>query len=128
MLKLGKICFHIIILYSFYLLGNWIQISLNLFIPGSVIGMILLFILLLIKGVKLTWVEEGATFLINNLALFFIPATVGIIDYFFLIFGKRLSAYHYRACQHSNGDGCIRQGKSASGQKERGAAKWLTFS
>src|SRR5690625_2705532 len=87
MLKLGKICFHIIILYSFYLLGNWIQISLNLFIPGSVIGMILLFILLLIKGVKLTWVEEGATFLINNLALFFIPATVGIIDYFFLFLG-----------------------------------------
>jgi len=88
MLKLGKICFHIIILYSFYLLGNWIQISLNLFIPGSVIGMILLFILLLIKGVKLTWVEEGATFLINNLALFFIPATVGIIDYFSLFSGK----------------------------------------
>ena len=81
MLKLGKICLHIIILYSFYLLGNWIQISLNLFIPGSVIGMILLFILLLIKGVKITWIEEGATFLINKLPLFFIPATVGIIDY-----------------------------------------------
>lgn len=88
MLKLGKICLHVIILYSFYLLGNWIQISLNLFIPGSVIGMILLFFLLLIKGIRLTWIEEGATFLINNLALFFIPATVGIIDYFSLFSGK----------------------------------------
>jgi|SRR5690625_2617083 len=88
MLKLGKICFHIIILYSFYLLGNWIQMSLNLFIPGSVIGMILLFLLLLIKGVKITWIEEGAAFLINNLPLFFIPATVGIIDYFSLFSGK----------------------------------------
>ena len=88
MLKLGKISFHIIILYSFYLLGNWIQFSLNLFIPGSVIGMILLFLLLLIKGVKITWIEEGATFLINKLPLFFIPATVGIIDYFSLFSGK----------------------------------------
>src|SRR5690625_2306180 len=87
MFKLCIIFLHIIILYSFYLLGNWIQMSLNLFIPGSVIGMILLFLLLLIKGVKITWIEEGAAFLINNLPLFFIPATVGIIDYFSLFSG-----------------------------------------
>lgn len=88
MLKLGRICLHLIILYCFFMLGNWIQSAFSLFIPGSVIGMILLFILLLIKGVKLTWIEEGSKFLINNLALFFIPATVGIIDYFSLFSGK----------------------------------------
>lgn len=88
MLKVSKICFHIIILYCFYLVGNWIQSSLNLFIPGSVIGMMLLFLLLLTKGIKVTWVEEGASFFVNNLALFFIPATVGIIDYFSLFAGK----------------------------------------
>src|SRR5690625_2986161 len=88
MLKVVKICFHVIILYCFYLVGNWIQSSLNLFIPGSVIGMILLFLLLLTKVIKLTWVEEGSKFFVNNLSLFFIPATVGIIDYFSLFAGK----------------------------------------
>src|SRR5699024_11583319 len=85
MLKMGKICIHIIILYSFYLLGNWIQISLNLFIPGSVIVMILLFMLLLIKWIKITLIEEGATSLINNLALFIIMSTVVIFIYLFLL-------------------------------------------
>ncbi len=82
------ICIHIIILYCFYLVGNWIQESLNLFIPGSVIGMILLFMLLLFTGFKVTWIEAGAAFFVNNLPLFFIPATAGIIDYFYLFTGK----------------------------------------
>jgi len=36
----------------------------------------------------MTWIEDGAVFFNNNLPLFFIPATVGIIDYFYLFSGK----------------------------------------
>lgn len=88
LLKIGKVIIHIAILYVFYLFGNWIQETFNLFIPGSVIGMILLFILLMTNIIKVSWVEEGARFMINHLALFFIPATVGVIDYFELFSGK----------------------------------------
>lgn len=90
LLKIGKVIIHIAILYVFYLFGNWILETLNLFIPGSVIGMILLFILLMTNIVNVTWVEEGARFMINDLALFFIPATVGVMDYFELFSGKGL--------------------------------------
>ena len=90
MLNIGKIIFHIIILYCLYFIGNWVQDTLDLFIPGSVIGMILLFILLLTNILKVTWIEQGAQFLIKNLSLLFIPVTVGVIDYFSLFAGKGL--------------------------------------
>lgn len=88
MLKLIKIIMHIIILYGIYLIGNWIQVALNLFIPGSVIGMVLLFIFLMTNIIKVTWIEEGSKLIINHLTLFFIPATVGVMNYFELFKGN----------------------------------------
>ena len=79
---------HIIILYGIYLIGNWIQVALNLFIPGSVIGMVLLFIFLMTNIIKVTWIEEGSKLIINHLTLFFIPATVGVMNYFELFKGN----------------------------------------
>ncbi|MGY0693896.1 CidA/LrgA family protein [Virgibacillus sp. FSP13] len=83
-----KIIIQIAILYGICLLGNWIQHSLDLFIPGSVIGMILLFILLSTNILKVKWIEEGSNFIIKNLTLFFIPATAGILNYFDVFSGK----------------------------------------
>lgn len=88
MLKMIKIIIQIVILYIIYLIGNWIQHALNLFVPGSVIGMILLFILLLINVIKVKWIEEGSKLIINHLTLFFIPATVGVMNYFELFKGN----------------------------------------
>jgi len=88
LLKLSKILLHIIFLYCIYLLGNWIVEIFNLIIPGSVLGMIILFVLLLTNVIKVTWIEEGTKFVVDNLAFFFIPATVGIINYFDLFVGK----------------------------------------
>lgn len=61
---------------------------LNLVIPGSVIGMIILFLLLAANVIKPDWIEEGARFMVDHLVLFFIPATVGIINFFDLFAGK----------------------------------------
>ncbi len=79
---------HIAILYGIYLIGNWIQATFHLFLPGSVIGMLLLFILLTLKVIKLKWVEKGTKLIVDNLALFFIPVTVGIINYYQIFAGK----------------------------------------
>jgi holin-like protein len=87
-LNIFKIIIHIAFLYVIYLLGNWIQKMLHLVVPGSVIGMIILFLLLWTNIIKVSWVEMGAKFMVQNLALFFIPATVGIMNYFDLFAGK----------------------------------------
>ena len=55
-----KIILHIIFLYSIYRIGDWIQNAFDLIIPGSVIGMIILFVLLSTDLIKVDWIEEGS--------------------------------------------------------------------
>lgn len=88
MKKTILIIIHIFILYIFNLIGIWLKEILNLSVPGSVIGLLLLFILLMTNILKVEWIEAGAQFLVSNLVFFFIPATVGIINYFDLFKGK----------------------------------------
>ena len=88
MLKLGKIITHIAVLYGIFLIGNWIQLTFHLIIPGSVIGMILLFILLYTNSIKVSWIEDGTRLFVSHLTLFFIPATVGIVNYLQLFTGE----------------------------------------
>lgn len=71
----------ITILYMMYLAGEWIQLTFDLVIPGSIIGMLLLLVLLLTGIIKTSWVESGAGLLIQNLPLLFLPVTLGIIQY-----------------------------------------------
>ena len=50
--------------------------------PASVIGMILLFLCLFTGVLKIEHIQEKADFLLGNMAFFFIPAGVSIINYF----------------------------------------------
>lgn len=83
-----RIIFQIGILYVFYYIGLWIQHTFHLLMPGSIIGMILLFCLLITKRFKTTWIDKGAGFLLSHLPLLFIPVTVGVIDFFDLFKGR----------------------------------------
>ena len=49
-------------------------------IPASVYGLVLMVILLLTKVVKLEMVEETADFLISMMGIFFVPASVGLMN------------------------------------------------
>ncbi|MCM3694606.1 CidA/LrgA family protein [Neobacillus niacini] len=69
------------ILSLFYLVGTIIHNLFDLVIPGSIIGLILLFLCLCLKIIPVTFIENGAGFLLSILVLFFIPATVGIMNY-----------------------------------------------
>ncbi|WP_373998320.1 CidA/LrgA family protein [Bdellovibrio bacteriovorus] len=60
---------------------------LNLFIPGPVLGMVYFFIALVLWPALKEKVEALSRFMNAHLALFFVPAGVGIIDYFDL-FGR----------------------------------------
>ena len=67
----------------FYLLGCLVSALLDNFIPGSVIGMILLFGAL--KWVRPGHVKKVSTFLIDHMMLFFIPVGVGLITSYTLL-------------------------------------------
>lgn len=64
----------------FYFTGEFISYFIDGFIPGSVIGMILLFLALLFKWVKPAKVKKISTLLTDNMALFFLPAGVGLMN------------------------------------------------
>lgn len=50
--------------------------------PASVIGMILMSLLLAFRVLKVDHIREKSDFLLENMAFFFIPAGVSIINYF----------------------------------------------
>ncbi len=62
-------------------MGVGIVALLHVPLPGSVIGLLLLALSLNFKIIKVEYIQDGAGFLIGVLTLFFIPATVGVIDY-----------------------------------------------
>lgn len=77
----AKIVLQVIVLILFTLAMNVLAKWLHLPIPGTILGIIVLFLLLKLKVVKLDWVEAGASWLLAELLLFFVPAAVGIMDY-----------------------------------------------
>jgi len=73
------------ILLVFQLLGELIVASLALPIPGPVVGMMLLFVALLVRGGPPASLTNAAKGLLNHLSLFFVPAGVGVVTYLTLI-------------------------------------------
>ena len=71
-----------IFLFSF--IGEVISIALSAFvaIPGSVIGMVLLFLTLHMKWLRVEQVDEIGTWLTSNMGIFFVPAGVGLMANF----------------------------------------------
>lgn len=65
----------------FSLVINAITPLLHIPIPGSILGMVILFLLLEFGVIRLKWVEVGASWLLAELLLFFIPSAVGVMKY-----------------------------------------------
>ncbi|TXS00012.1 holin [Bacillus sp. SH7-1] len=76
------------VLYIFSLVGLWIQEVFQLSMPGSLIGMLILFLLLSTRILPLRWFELGAKKLIVFLPLFLIPSTTGLMEYGSFLFSK----------------------------------------
>lgn len=74
-----------IIIFGIYLVGELLSGTLGLPIPGNILGMIILFILLCTKVIKLEQIENISKFLLDHLAFFFIPAGVGLMSSFGII-------------------------------------------
>jgi holin-like protein len=80
-MKLASIVLQVLFIHVFLFLGTGLKEIIPLPIPGSMFGLILLFLALYFKFVKLEWVEKGAKWLMAELLLFFVPSAVGIVNY-----------------------------------------------
>ncbi|MGO2260589.1 MAG: CidA/LrgA family protein [Lactococcus lactis] len=69
----------LLIIFGFSFIGNVISNVFRLPVPGSILGMILLFLALQFKILEFRHVDEAGSFLINNMTILFLPAGVGIM-------------------------------------------------
>ncbi|WP_404347284.1 CidA/LrgA family protein [Sutcliffiella horikoshii] len=77
-----KLLIQVAVFYLFYQIGVVLQNTFDIPVPGSIIGMVLLLILLLTGLVKERYLQGGANVLLVYLPLFFVPATVGVMNHF----------------------------------------------
>ena len=77
-----NIIYQIAIIFSICWVGQIIESLLPFPFPASVAAMVLLFTLLCLRAVRVDHIREKSDFLLGNMAFFFIPAGVSIINYF----------------------------------------------
>ena len=80
-----KLLSQIAVLFGVCFVSQLIEWALPFAFPASIIGMVVLFLLLLLRVLKVERIREVSDFLLSNMALFFIPASVSIINYFDLL-------------------------------------------
>lgn len=78
-------CWHVvrafIVLYACLYAGIGLASLLPVAIPGSIIGMLILFVLLSLQIVPAKWVKPGCHALIRYMVLLFVPIGVGVMQY-----------------------------------------------
>ncbi|MGM9923674.1 MAG: CidA/LrgA family holin-like protein [Bacillus sp. (in: firmicutes)] len=87
-MKTIRIIAQIALLYIFLFAGNLLHTHLHIPLPGSIIGLLLLFLALSLNALSVKRIEHGAGFLLAFLPLLFVPTLVGIIKYPELFYGK----------------------------------------
>ncbi|VYU73783.1 hypothetical protein [Metakosakonia massiliensis] len=71
-----------ILIYACLYAGNFVSSLLPIAIPGSIIGMLILFFLLALQILPAKWVNPGCYVLIRYMALLFVPIGVGVMQYY----------------------------------------------
>lgn len=74
-----------VLIYACLYAGIFISSLLPITIPGSIIGMLILFVLLALQIMPPKWVNPGCNVLIRYMALLFVPIGVGVMQYWDLL-------------------------------------------
>ena len=80
-----KLYVQLTIIFTISLIGEIISDGLHLPIPGSMIGLLILFLLLQFKLLRMRHVNMVGNFLLANMTILFLPPAVGIMDKFHVI-------------------------------------------
>ncbi|MBY6178032.1 CidA/LrgA family protein [Staphylococcus warneri] len=68
----------LILLISY--IGTEVQRLLHIPLAGSIVGLLMFYLLLQFKIIPVSWVDEGANFLLKTMVFFFIPSIVGVMN------------------------------------------------
>ena len=80
-----KLYVQLMIIFMISLVGEGISSVLHLPVPGSIIGLVLLFLALQFKLLRLRHISMVGNFLLANMTILFLPPAVGIMDKFQVI-------------------------------------------
>ena len=80
-----KLYVQLMILFVISLIGEGISSFFHLPIPGSIIGLIILFLALQFKWLRIRHVNMVGNFLLANMTILFLPPAVGIMEKFDVI-------------------------------------------
>ncbi|WP_260471811.1 CidA/LrgA family protein [Bacillus salinus] len=81
MKKFVEFAAQLFLIWLVYAVSDYIVKLVQLPIPASVFGLIVLYALLVSGIIKIQYIERGATFLNRHLAFFFVPIAVGLMNY-----------------------------------------------
>lgn len=79
--KILLVALQVALLCVFWKIGDLIHTCWLPSIPGSVIGLGLVFGLLRCRIIPVRWLDIGANLLIGELLLFFVPTVLGVLQY-----------------------------------------------
>ena len=80
-----KLYVQLLIIFMISLVGEGISSVFHLPVPGSIIGLVLLFLALQFKILRLRHISMVGNFLLANMTILFLPPAVGIMDKFQVI-------------------------------------------
>ena len=70
------------LIYLCLFIGDFLSALLPITIPGSIIGMLILFVLLSLQILPPLWLRPGCELFIRYMALLFVPIGVGVMNYY----------------------------------------------
>ena len=73
------------LIFAINYVGMLLSKILHLPLPGTIVSLLLLFLMLQFKVLKLEKIENAGNFLLLNMTIFFMPPTVKIIDSYELL-------------------------------------------
>ena len=80
-----KLYVQLMLIFMISLVGEGISSVFHLPVPGSIIGLVLLFLALQFKLLRLRHISMVGNFLLANMTILFLPPAVGIMDKFQVI-------------------------------------------
>lgn len=78
--NLVKLVLQLALILLITYIGTEVQKLLHIPLAGSIVGLILFFLLLQFRIIPESWIDVGANFLLKTMVFFFIPSVVGVMD------------------------------------------------
>ncbi len=73
--------FQVVVFSCIWMLSDKLVQQFHLPIPANLTGMLLLLMLLFTKVINVNWLRSGATWLLSEMLLFFVPAVIAVVKY-----------------------------------------------